>query len=89
MGRSETFEHTADLGLRVFAADLPDLFRTAGYGLFDVIVANREDVQSSPPRCFLCPRKPPRRCFSKWLNERQDISPARPDTTCTPASKSP
>ncbi len=29
MGRSETFEHTADLGLRVFAADLPDLFRTA------------------------------------------------------------
>jgi SHS2 domain-containing protein len=45
MGRSETFEHTADLGLRVFAADLPDLFRTAGEGLFDVIVANRGDVQ--------------------------------------------
>ena len=45
MGRSETFEHTADLGLRVFAADLPDLFRTAGEGLFDVIVANRADLQ--------------------------------------------
>ncbi len=45
MGRSETFEHTADLGLRVFAADLPDLFRTAGECLFDVIVANRDDVQ--------------------------------------------
>lgn len=45
MGRTETFEHTADLGLRVFAADLPDLFRTAGEGLFDVIVANRGDVQ--------------------------------------------
>ena len=45
MGRSETFEHTADVGLRVFAADLPDLFRSAGEGLFDVIVANRGDVQ--------------------------------------------
>ena len=44
MGRSETFEHTADLGLRVFADDLPDLFRAAGEGLFDVIVANRGDV---------------------------------------------
>lgn len=41
MGRAETFEHTADLGLRMTAADLNDLFRTAGEGLFDVIVANR------------------------------------------------
>ena len=45
MGRVELFEHTADLGLRVFATDLADLFRTAGEGLFDVIVANRGDVQ--------------------------------------------
>lgn len=45
MGRAETFEHTADLGLRVFGIDLPDLFEAAAAGLFDVIVINREEVR--------------------------------------------
>src|SRR4051812_34505854 len=45
MGRVETFDHTADLGLRIHAADLADLFRTGAEGLFDVIVANREAVR--------------------------------------------
>jgi len=45
MGRVETYDHTADLGLRVFAPDLNDLFRTAAAGLFDVIVVNRDDVR--------------------------------------------
>ncbi len=45
MGRVETYDHTADLGLRVFAPDLTDLFRTAAAGLFDVIVVNRQDVR--------------------------------------------
>jgi SHS2 domain-containing protein len=44
MGRFETFDHTADLGLRVVADDLADLFQTAAAGLFSVIVANPEDV---------------------------------------------
>jgi SHS2 domain-containing protein len=44
MGRSETFDHTADLGLRILATDLSDLFRTAGEGLFDIIVSNRQNV---------------------------------------------
>ena len=46
MGRAETFEHTADLGLRVTGRDLPDLFEAAA-GLYDVIVANREDVRAT------------------------------------------
>ena len=46
MGRAFTFEHTADLGLRIAASDLADLFRTAGEGLFDVIVANREAIRA-------------------------------------------
>ena len=41
----ETFEHTADLGLRVAAADLPSLFAEAGRGLTSMIVANRDDVR--------------------------------------------
>ena len=46
MGHKETFDHTADLGLRIRASDLGDLFETAAEGLFDVIVANKEDVRS-------------------------------------------
>ncbi len=45
MGHAETFEHTADLGLRVMGRDLPDLFEAAAAGLFDIIVANREAVR--------------------------------------------
>jgi len=41
----ETFEHTADLGLRVTAADLPSLFAEAGRGLTSMIVANLDDVR--------------------------------------------
>ena len=41
----ETFEHTADLGLRVRAADLDGLFAEAGRGLFSLMIANLEDVR--------------------------------------------
>ena len=37
-GMYETFEHTADLGLRVRAADLPALFADAGRGLTSMLV---------------------------------------------------
>lgn len=42
----ETFEHTADLGLRMRAGSLGDLFAEAGRGLFSVIVANLEAVRA-------------------------------------------
>jgi SHS2 domain-containing protein len=42
----ETFEHTADLGLRVRAADLDGLFAEAGRGLFSLMVANLDDVRT-------------------------------------------
>jgi SHS2 domain-containing protein len=40
----ETFEHTADLGLRVRAASLEDLFVEAGRGLFSILVENIEAI---------------------------------------------
>lgn len=43
----ETFDHTADLGLRVRAADLNTLFAEAGEALFAVIV---EDPTTVVPR---------------------------------------
>ena len=42
----ETFEHTADLGLRIRAADLDTLFVEAAQALFEAIV---EDLQSVRP----------------------------------------
>ena len=45
MGTSETFDHTADVGLRVWGNSLDDVFQTAAEGLFDLIVANRKDIR--------------------------------------------
>ncbi|MBW3539847.1 MAG: archease [Planctomycetes bacterium] len=42
----ELFEHTADLGLWVEAADLPMLFAEAGRGLCAMLVDNAEDVRA-------------------------------------------
>lgn len=41
----ETFDHTADLGLRIKADDLPSLFADAAHALFDVIVDDLSLVQ--------------------------------------------
>lgn len=43
----ETFDHTADLGLRMRAATLDDLFAEAGQALFSTIV---EDLAAVQPR---------------------------------------
>src|SRR5579875_2317471 len=40
----ETFDHTADLGLRIRAADLNTLFAEAGRALFAVLVENLDAV---------------------------------------------
>jgi SHS2 domain-containing protein len=69
MGRSETFEHTADLGLRIFASDLPDLFHTAGEALFDVIVANRGDVQAVETELVSLKAESTEDLLIDWLNE--------------------
>ena len=41
----ETFEHTADVGLRARAADLEELFEDAARALFSVIVVNLDAVR--------------------------------------------
>ena len=69
MGQSETFEHTADLGLRVVASDLADLFQTAAAGLFDVIVANREDVRDVETEHITLTAESTEDLLLGWLNE--------------------
>lgn len=41
----ETFDHTADIGLRVRANDLPTLLTEAAHGLLSVILQNPESVE--------------------------------------------
>src|SRR5256886_14335802 len=45
----ETFEHTADLGLRIRAPDLDTLFAEAGRALFATIVEDLGTVVASQP----------------------------------------
>ena len=69
MGRSETYEHTADLGLRIFASDLPDLFRTAAAGLFEVIVANPELIRVEEVESVTLSSGSTEDLLADWLNE--------------------
>jgi SHS2 domain-containing protein len=45
MGRLETFDHTADVGLRLWGDNPNDLFQTAAEALFDYVVVNRDEVR--------------------------------------------
>jgi SHS2 domain-containing protein len=69
MGRVETYDHTADLGLRVFAPDLNDLFRTAADGLFDIIVDNRQDVRIVETERVRLTADSTEELLVGWLNE--------------------
>jgi SHS2 domain-containing protein len=69
MGRAETFEHTADLGLRVFGGDLPDVFEAAAAGLFDAIVVNREAVRPRESEKVSLAATTIPDLFLAWLNE--------------------
>ena len=69
MGTMETFEHTADVGLRVRGDDLDDLFRTAARGLFDYIVVNRDEVQVVEVEPVEIQGDDAAELLATWLNE--------------------
>lgn len=65
----ETFEHTADLGLRVKAVDLPSLFADAARGLTSVIVANLDQVQAVQEIAFAVEGTVLDELLFDWLSE--------------------
>src|SRR5579871_2342092 len=69
VGTIETFDHTADVGLRVRGADLDDLFRTAAEGLFDYIVANRAEVRTEDAEKVSLREDSPVDLLAAWLSE--------------------
>jgi SHS2 domain-containing protein len=67
----EVFAHTADIGLRVRAATLEDLFCEAAAGLFSLIVSNLEVVQPRQEIIIALPARDGETDYLlfDWLNE--------------------
>src|SRR5262249_8217639 len=65
----EVFDHTADLGLRVQAVNLPELFTEAGRALLSVIVSNPDSVQARDEVSVRVVQEDTEYLFFDWLNE--------------------
>jgi SHS2 domain-containing protein len=65
----ETFEHTADLGLRIRAGDLNSLFAEAGRALFSVIVENPQDIRAVEEIPFTIKGNEAEELLHDWLTE--------------------
>jgi SHS2 domain-containing protein len=65
----ETFEHTADLGLRVRADDLGALFSDAAIGLFSMIVVDLGAVRPTQSVTIALQGPPSELLLFDWLNE--------------------
>jgi SHS2 domain-containing protein len=68
-GMYETFEHTADLGLRVRAPDLNALFAEAALALFSAIVEELGTVAQRQRLDVKLPADEPAYLLFDWLNE--------------------
>lgn len=65
----EMFEHTADLGLRVRADDLPGLIAEAGRGLTAMLVDNPDSVRAIDEIVIRVEGDQPEYLLFDWLNE--------------------
>jgi SHS2 domain-containing protein len=65
----ELFEHTADLGLRVHANSLQELFIDAARGLLVMHVANPDDVRPLESKTISLTADGPAYLFFDWLSE--------------------
>jgi SHS2 domain-containing protein len=65
----ELFEHTADLGLRVRAADLETLFAEAGRGFLSMIVDNLQAVAGTDAVTLRVEGRDPAHLLVDWLHE--------------------
>ena len=65
----ETFDHTADLGLRIWAADLNQLFADAARGLFSLILPNLDSIEPRETVTFSFAGEVSELLLFDWLNE--------------------
>ena len=69
----EIIEHTADIGIRLKAADLKQLFRNAALAMFDIIAEKRPKTKDQRPKTQKISIKQRadnlEELFVNWLNE--------------------
>jgi len=65
----EIFEHTADMGIRVRAAALDELFADAARGLFSVMVSNLDAVRTVEETAFSIAADDVEQLLHDWLAE--------------------
>lgn len=65
----EHFEHTADLGLRIRAASLEELFAEAGRALTGALVGHPDSVRPAQPRSIQLEAAEPPDLLHDWLAE--------------------
>jgi len=63
----ETFDHTADLGLRIVAPDLNTLFAEAGQALFATIIENPDAIRLTASQTFEIAGENREFLFYDWL----------------------
>ena len=64
----ETIEHTADIGIKVEAPTLPELFANAAYGMFDLL-CNAEAVRTEIERTVAVEAADHEELLVNWLGE--------------------
>ena len=64
----EILEHTADVGIVVHGADLPELFANAGLGMF-ALMADLEGVQEQDERAIVVEARDRETLLVRWLTE--------------------
>ena len=67
MKRYEFFDHTADVGIRVFGNSLTELFENAGFALFDIIT-DIAKVRAHEMRCITISRESIDELLVEWLS---------------------
>jgi SHS2 domain-containing protein len=65
----EIFDHTADLGIRIRADELDELFADAGRGLFSLLVTNPDLVQPEEEATFRLRAGNLEELLHDWLSE--------------------
>ncbi|MFM9964363.1 MAG: archease [Planctomycetaceae bacterium] len=65
----ETFDHTADIGLRISAATLEELFVDAARGLTSLVVENLDDVRPTLTETIQLTGTETDYLLFDWLNE--------------------
>ena len=75
-GKYQTFEHTADLGIRVFGRTEKELFANAAYALFD-LMADLKKVRETESLAVRLEAADREDLLVRWLSELLSLAAAR------------